>query len=270
VVYIVTEESESSDTLEERDVIFLSNPPDGPDTRFVSLVRYGANGIPFNVVKNEKIKNEDDFMPMKVLQAVVTTSGITDEVVKSAFNEEVRDAVNLKAPKTFGSFISYEQAPRESFKSESLEVVALNDDQTIFGIQGELTEQSNGLVSKLFKKPTQKSEYIGMSDADAAISQEVLKSRLSSVLWEERSALRDLIDGVFGQEKGDVEQKIAIVELGMANFLESVRTAVETLKCEKLTAPEKPDDTNKAEKVDVEKKNLPLRRIPTKPPNLSN
>jgi hypothetical protein len=237
---------EGSD-VKEKKIVFLSNPESGPEPRFVSLVRYGANGTPFNIVKNEKSKNLEDTMPMKVLQSVVTMSGVTADVVKAAFNEEVRDAVNLSAPKASGSFTAYEQVPRDSFKSESLEVVSLNDDNSIFGIQGELVEQPAGIVSKLFKKPAQKSEFIGMSDTDVAVSVDVLKSKLGSALWEERDALNELIRGVLGQEHGDVTQKIAVIRQGMDNFLASIQTALETFKCEKLVLTEPQKETEKKE-----------------------
>jgi hypothetical protein len=245
---IATEIPKTKTSLAARDVVFLVNPEEGPEPKFVSLVRYGANGTPFNIVKNVKSVNQEDFMPMKVLQSVVTMSGVGVDVVKAAFNDEVREAVNLAAPKASGSFIVYEQAPRESFKSDSLEVVALNADNSIFGIQGELTQQDSSIVAKLFKKPVQKSEYIGMADADVAVSQDVLKSRLSNTLWEEQDALRDLIRGVLGQENGDSQQKIAVIQQGMNNFLESIRTAVTTFKCEKFEFPAKSDapETQKA------------------------
>jgi hypothetical protein len=227
--------------IQKKQVKFLYVSDDTTKPTFVSLVKYGANGTPFSVVKREKHNNnngniqEDDCMSMKVLQAIVTKSGVGVDDVRAAF-PEVKEAVKLSEPKPSGGFVVYEQVPRESFKSESLEVVALNDEQSMFGIQGELASQPEGFVAKLLK-PAQKREYIGMADSDGAIPVEALKSRLGNQLWEEMDALRDLIRGTLNQEAGSGEEKIAIIKTGMDNFLKSIETATVLFKCEKFELP---------------------------------
>jgi hypothetical protein len=208
-----------------RDVVFLYDPK----PRFVSLVGRGANRTPFRVVKNEKEKS------MKVLQAIVVRAGTDVEAVKSAVGQDALEALRLAEPKTSGNFIVYEQGPRESFKEDTLEVVALKEDNSILGIRGELSDSDPNLIVKaanLFK-PVKKQQYIAAGE-DVLVGEEALKSSLSGEMWSEVTALRDVISGILEQKAGSVPEKITMIRKIVDNFLASLEVAAGVLKCEEF------------------------------------
>jgi hypothetical protein len=206
-----------------KDIVFMYEPK----ARFVSLVGRSANKTPFKVVKNEKE------IPMKVLQSIVAQAGTDVEAIKAAFDPEVRDALKLTEAEQFGKFVTYIQGPREAFKADSLEVVALKEDNSLLGIQGELVEPDENFIvraAKLFKSQKQE-KYVATEDG-APIDAEVLKSQLSSEMWGEVSALRDALYGILEQRVGTGQEKLELCKTVCKNFLDALELGVTTLKCD--------------------------------------
>jgi hypothetical protein len=170
---------------------------------------------------------------MKVLQSIVARTGTDVEAIKAAFEPDVQEALCLTAPSESGRFIVYEQGPREAFKSDSLEVVVLKDDNSLLGIQGELLEPEQSFIvraANLFKAKKQE-KYIGTDDG-APIEADVLKSRLSNEMWAEIAALRDALSGILEQQCGSSQSKVDMCKTVCQNFLASLEFAVTALKCD--------------------------------------
>jgi len=200
----------------ELEVTFLTEP----HARFVSLVRRGANQTPFRVVKT----GEKEEVPMKVLQSIIAKKGTDAEIIKKALGGDVADIVQLSSPKESGSFTTYDQHPREVFKADSFEVVVLNDDRTILGLQGELVEKSENVVTRIFKRAEQR-PVISIAEGTEVLSQDVLKAQLGDKLWSELDAMRNAVSGIINQEHGDVRAKVTMVKSVFDNFLASLELA---------------------------------------------
>jgi hypothetical protein len=229
-------------------IVFLFDPK----PRSVSLVKRGANKTPFRVVKHCK---EDS---MKVLQSIVALSATDAEAIKSVFAPEVHAALQLSAPKQSGKFTLYEQGPREKFKADTLEIVALKEDNSLLGIQGELIEDDPGLIvraANMFKaQKTQK--YIGGA-GEAPVDAEVLKSALGNEMWSEISALRDSISGILEQREGGGADKVEMVRKIMNNFLAALELSVSTLKCDRFDFSSFREKEKQLAAASVEKKANP-------------
>ena len=105
-------------TLETRDTIdnvtWLSNV----DVEYVSLVRHGANRVPFSIVKNES-SSEDKTMSLERIHSVIVPHGKDVKALKEAFGEEWFSQVTLDNPATGKADISYLQRPDADFSDES-------------------------------------------------------------------------------------------------------------------------------------------------------
>ena len=121
---------------EEREVAFMVDP----EARFVSLVKRGANQIPFRIVKEQK--------PMKVLQSLIVPKGTEKDAIKGILGTELEDVVKFDKEVEKGGLVSYEQIPRASFKEDSVEMVTLNEEKGIVGIQGEMVEKADSLFKE--------------------------------------------------------------------------------------------------------------------------
>lgn len=232
---------------EMREVVFMYDP----QPRYVSLVKRGANQIPFRIVKNVK---EDQ---VKVIQSIVATKGTEVEAIKTALGQDVATIVKLEMPVESAGFVTFEQMPREAFKSDTFQVVALNEEKTVLGIQGELAEKAEGggIIAKIFK-PAEKTQVISVPEGTPTVDQAVLKSQLSSLLWEEMDALWQAIHGILSQEEGDGATKVSMVKKIMDNFTASLETAMVAMKCDRLDVPVK-EPGKTADETPVEKSGTP-------------
>ena len=193
---------------------------------------------------------------IKILQSIVAKKGTEVEAIKTALGEGVSDIAKLDAPVESGAMVQFEQMPRDAFKADSFEVVALKSDNSILAIQGELSEpvSEDGFITKMFKKPVKKSQIMMESDLEV-LPMEALKSQLSSALYDEVYSLNDAIRGIIGQEEGSGSEKVAMVRAVLSNFTAALETAMVTLKCDKLDPPAEED--KEAKKSDPEPDSAP-------------
>lgn len=217
-----------------------------PTASFVSLVKRSANRTPFRIVKNCKEN------PMRIIQRIVADRKVDVEEIKKAVGEECQDALDFSKAEESGSFVSYEQHPVASFKADSLEVVPLNEAKTILGVAGEMVEKSEGFVAKLFAKP-QTVKAVEIADDVEKADESVLKGTLGAAMWDEMTALCDLIHGVIEQGQSTNEFKLETIRTACANFLKSLETAV-ALKCDVLVRPvvEQAEEAEQVEKAEHE------------------
>ena len=201
---------------------------------------------------------------IKILQSIVARKGTEVEAIKTALGEGVSDIAKLDAPVESGAMVQFEQMPRDAFKADSFEVVALKSDNSILAIQGELSEpvSEDGFITKMFKKPVKKSQIMMESDLEV-LPTEALKSQLSSVLYDEVYSLNDAIRGIIGQEEGSGSEKVAMVRAVLSNFTAALETAMVTLKCDKLDPPAEED--KEAKKSDPDPATVPDENLAPKP-----
>ena len=197
-----------------------------PEARFVSLVKRGANRTPFRIVKHQKEKG------MKIIQRIVTRKGTDVAAVKAAVGSEAAEALNLFAPQDSGAFTLYEQHPENAFKADSLDVIALSDDNSIICVCGEMAEKSEGFsISRLLAKKEQR-KCVEVPDSISPIAADVLKSSLSDDLWKELDAVHTGINSILAQSEGEAGKKVEMVRELCDNFIASLETAISIMKSE--------------------------------------
>lgn len=202
-------------------VVYMTDP----EARYVSLVKRGANRTPFRIVKEQKETG------MKIIQRIVAKKGTDVEAIKSAVGDEAAKALNLSEPKSAGDFTVYAQHPEEAFKTDSLEVVSLSDDNSVICLCGEMVEKSEGFVSKLLAK---KSELNGIEVPASLrpLDAEVLKARLEESVYAELDAMVGGIHSILRQSEGKASEKLQMCRSLCDNFIASVEMAFSTMKAD--------------------------------------
>jgi hypothetical protein len=232
---------------EERDVVFMVDP----EAHFVSLVSRGANQIPFRVVK---IQDKQRRGTMKILQSIIAPAETSEDTIKEVLGEELADRVKFDTKAERGKFVSYEQMPREVFKEDSYELVVLDEEKGIRGLQA-VAKEDEGLMPKLFKR-TKKVEAIEV-DAPAE-DQEAMKNQFSEAVMDEIWKLENAVAGILAQEKGEPKAKLKAVKMVLGNFqsfLEEVLAVTKEDKLEiSLEKKEEEKEDEPAEKAEKEEK----------------
>jgi len=202
-------------------VVYMTDP----EAKFVSLVGRGANRTPFRIVKNQEEPS------MKIIQRIVARKGTDVAAIQEAVGAEAASVLNLTNVQESGAFIQYEQHPLEAFKSDSLVVVPMTDDNSVLGICGELVEKNEGFVSKLLSRSNPR-KGVEVPDSLSPISEETLKGDMSHIVWTELGALCNALGGVLEQSASEDSDKLSLCKALCENFLKSVETAVEVSKSE--------------------------------------
>ena len=210
---------------DEDTIVLLTDP----QASFVSLVKRGANKTPFKIVKQEK-------NTMKIIQRIVTRKGVTPESISEAVMPDAADALNLKAPQESGAFVQYVQHPEDAFKSDSLEVVDLSNDRSILAVCGELSQKSEGFVSKLLARKSNE-KGVEVPDTVERVDAEILKSDLSGLVWTELDALYNGIRGILCQASSEGSSKKQLAQTMCDNFLKSMDVAISVSKSDAFVPP---------------------------------
>lgn len=123
----------------EKDVTFLTDV----DVEFVSLVRHGANQMPFRVVKSEDaVMKGGDTTLRTVIQSIILPKSATLSSV--AEQEELQWMVEAKDDQVqeFDDYQKLIQIPVEKFEQESLALVKLHDNGT-YAVVGKLESEED-------------------------------------------------------------------------------------------------------------------------------
>lgn len=228
----------------EKEVVFMLEPT----ANFVSLVDRGANQIPFRVVKANK-KGKEMTQVKKILQSIIAPNDLSIDTIQESLGEDVQKVLKFDREAKRGGFKSYEQLPRESFKPESFELVTLDAEAGIRGVQGELADpEQKGIVARLFKREPQM-EVIELDESAIKVESAEVQKSYSYELSEELSLLSQALYGLLFQEKGEMAEKLAAVDTVLANFRSFVEEALSVTKGE-LIPSEKDEATGRQEQTE--------------------
>lgn len=228
----------------EKEVVFMLEPT----ANFVSLVDRGANQIPFRVVKANK-KGKEMTQVKKILQSIIAPNDLSIDTIQESLGEDVQKVLKFDREAKRGGFKSYEQLPRESFKPESFELVTLDAEAGIRGVQGELADpEQKGIVARLFKREPQM-EVIELDESVIKVESAEVQKSYSYELSEEVSLLSQALYGLLFQEKGEMAEKLAAVDMVLANFRSFVEEALSVTKGE-LIPSEKDEATGRQEQTE--------------------
>jgi hypothetical protein len=115
-------------TTIESDITFMTDPK----VEFVSLVKHGANRMPFKVLKSDK-----GGKPMKgIVQAILLSKDLPKETVS-----EILMDLKSEDKKEFETHVKYVQRDPEDFEPESLEVTT--EKEGVYYVLGVLKEKAD-------------------------------------------------------------------------------------------------------------------------------
>lgn len=181
-------------TIVENDVIFMTNPK----VAFVSLVKHGANRMPFKVLKYDKGGN-----PMKgIVQAILISKELSKEAVLKALanykDTEIKD---------FETYIKYIQHDQKDFEPDSLGV----------------TTEKEGVYC-----------ILGVLKKDVALPKEGIKKELDYAtmddLYVALYAMADMVSGTMRQENSTASFKRKTILSAIDNFRNFAENLLSNIK----------------------------------------
>jgi hypothetical protein len=212
-------------TQVEKEVTFLVDPK----PKFVSLVKRGANQMPWTVVKSQK---EDDGVAVRrVLRTIIAPENVSEEALKAVVGEDAR----FDQKKQIGNLMHYDQLPPEVLKSDQpAEFVTLDAAQNISGLVVHFPEEalkSGNFLTRLFKpsaSPVNALELDESVKADLDLTARIRDELIYSV-FDEYWKFDQIFFGVMGQTETTFAQKLDLIRTAWSGFeakLQSVATAL--------------------------------------------
>lgn len=216
----------------EKDIDYMVDP----SASFVSLVSHGANGESFFVVKS---KDKD-----VVVQRVIVPKSLDRKEA-----DKLLDQFNTEDEVDFPTHLAYDQIPADQCEKESMRVVKLNKEGTLFGVVGKLIDEKK--VKSISKK-----------------EDVVLKQIDSNTRWDisdESYAMERLIISAACQSKADTEWQKATMLMAVDNFKSFLETALSSVDAKSLVSSrsaldviqkELKTDTQQEESMEIDEKKL--------------
>jgi hypothetical protein len=117
----------------EKDVAFLEDV----DVKFVSLVRHGANQMPFRVLKSEKTEGGDQ--DMMVVQSILVSKHVDPSALPETEGLEWLSEAKMDRGREYESYRKFDQTDLDAFDDSTLKMVKLHDDG-VWALAGVLKE----------------------------------------------------------------------------------------------------------------------------------
>jgi len=218
----------------EQDVDYMVDP----SASFVSLVSHGANGESFFVVKSKDKENTD------VIQRVIVPKSLDKKEA-----DALLDQFDTSDEKDFPSHIAYDQFPEDQCVKDSLRVVKLNKDGTLFGVVGKLADAEK---VKSISEP-KKEEKVAVKQID------------SNTRWDisdESYAMERLIMSAASQSKADTGWQKDTILMAVDNFKSFVETALASVDAKSLVSSRNMIDTiQKETKTDTQEEPMDKKEM---------
>lgn len=184
----------------EQEVTFLESV----DPKFVSLVKHGANRMPFRVIKSEKGGEQVDNL---VIQSLLVPKGVEIGDVVAQEGCEFLNDLDTSKKKEFEEFVKYEQLPESDFVDESFKMSKIGES---FAIVGELKdkEKTEGVIS-ISKADSEKLGNIPASPMDATLDvvQAAVLPSFRDLFERELNSMLDVVYGSLKQTSVEPAQR---------------------------------------------------------------
>lgn len=204
-------------------------------------------------------------MHKKILQAVLIPGAMKEEDSKrfmETLGIKTDDAISA------GEFVSFRQFPVANLKSETCELVTLDEEAGIKGLIGEAVDTFKSESAAHITKTDTGEIQVAKSDLSVfrlakkfktvEVSLPVeesnsVKSYLTGAMDSEMYRLFDLISSALSQEKGEVAGRKTIIETAVGNFMAFVDEALAITKSDsvvvgvKMVMPEQEKEPEKKE-----------------------
>ena len=197
----------------QKEVTFLEDV----DPKYISLVKHGANRMPFRVVKEEKGEAQN----MLTVQSILLPSGVTvDEIATIKGLEYLSEAKKEKAEK-FGEYSRIDQASAARFEDDSLRMLSVGKGWLLAGKLKD-GEKSDGLIT-LGEKEVEKLAALPVPPMDAIVTN--VPSQQAAIVFSFRDlyekelwSMLDIIVGSLSQTAADPKKRKAAILAALDAF----------------------------------------------------
>lgn len=182
----------------EKEITFLSNV----NVKFVSLVKHGANRVPFKVIKSENKGGVDSSM---VIQSILVPKNQNFDSLSTEKGLEWLADAKKDNSKKYDTYSKYEQMPIEEFKKETIGMVQLTSNG-VWAIVGKTEKEANKNALTLGKREIEKYMEIPVSPGDVVVAEVRHEPRpvtFNEMFERELYSFLDIVKGAISQTKSN-------------------------------------------------------------------
>lgn len=180
------------------------------DAEFVSLVKHGANRMPFRVIKLDKERGGEKKTMTLAIQSIILPKGKNlDDLTKLDGLQYLSEA-DLTQKQDHDQYVKFPQVDPKLFDSQSMQIVKAGDGYLIVGLMTEKTDKqvlslSEDQVEKLSTIPTSPMDSI-IGDPDVA-AQAAMVNSFRDMFDIELMSMIDIVTGALRQTSGDPKKR---------------------------------------------------------------
>lgn len=227
----------------EKDVTLLTEP----DAEFVSLVRHGANRMPFRVIKAQKGGETGVIM---AVHSILLPTGVKLENLAAKAGKQWLSEARTEKSEQHDGYVKLEQAPLAKFDQQTLQMVNLGDGalaivgklQQDVPADGVLTIGTDAAKGLMLDSPLDQ-------PVAAEVSAEVMAQMAPSfgqLLDMEVGSMMNVIYGSLQQSGADSKSRKAAILKAVDSFKTFLSTALDSIGSAKVEKPI-PAETGKQE-----------------------
>lgn len=187
------------------------------DPEYVSLVRHGANRMPFRVLKQEG--GEENNMPTIAIQSILLPKGMELDALTSRPELQYLSEAN-KTKTDFEDYSKLEQIPAADFEAESLQVLPVGGAWVLVG----KLEKENPKAISLSEAEVKKLGEIPLSPMDSLMGSSMAAQTAAiavsfrDLFERELSSMLDVVYGSLRQSTADAKKRKAAILNAMDAF----------------------------------------------------
>jgi len=200
---------------------------------YVSLVRHGANRMPFRVVKQEKLKGGDKEDMTLAIQSIILPNGTSLSDMASIDGMGYLSEARTDAKKEFDEYHRLDQLSTEKFDAKSFRVLRVGKGFLLVGQLGEKAEVEGALTigkeqaEKIADIPTSPMESI-VGDPSVA-AQQAMAIQFRDMFERELYAMLDVVNGSLKQAGTDAKKRKSTVLSAVDGFKSFLTFALDAI-----------------------------------------
>ena len=206
------EVKEKTTEVHQKEVVLLVEPT----ASFVSLVKHGANGESFFIVKSKKDK--DDKAVEKVIQRIILSKDLED-----GDEEKVLRKMKTDQKSEYDTFNAYDQVAKEDCEPGSFETVQIDKKGKVFAVLANLTEEA-----------TVKAEKEGPAVEIAAVEKVLVPWEVEDKILDEIWALERIMYGILSQESSEFAWQKSTLKEAVKNFASFMEVYLDSIDGETI------------------------------------
>ena len=208
------EVTEKTTEVHQKEVTLLVDPR----ASFVSLVKHGANGESFFIVKTKK--DGESTGVEKVIQRIILSNELTEEDEKKVLNKMKTDLVS-----EYDTFKAYDQVAKEDCEPGSFETVQIDKKGKVFAVLANLTEGAAAKASE--GGPIQE-----MATVEKVLVPWEVEDKILDEIW----AVERIMYGILSQERSEFEWQKSTLKEAVRNFASFIDVYLDSIDGETIKA----------------------------------